>query len=194
MGTRALQTAGGTFAHRQPPHVATRLEQRAQCSKNLAKQHTEEEGKKGQARASKRRACSKLNCAQASPGAQRQKEAVQRILTDIERSCYGQASVTGVTGLAIKHCTQDKGRACNAPSSICYAISAGTAMIPTDSEDGSQALKHFYKCVGTPWQNAQAGSRSPRRSGSAKYTRGILSHCVGVTFAPLTGEFLPQCT
>ena len=30
-------------------------------------------------------------------------------LTDIERSCYGQASVTGVTGLAIKHCTQDKG-------------------------------------------------------------------------------------
>ena len=71
-----MRAPGGTFAHRQPPHVATRLEQRAQCSKNLAKQHTEEEGKNGQARASKRRACSKLNCAQASPGAQRQKEAV----------------------------------------------------------------------------------------------------------------------
>ena len=33
-------------------------------------------------------------------------------------------------------------------------------MIPTDSEDGSQALKHFYKCVGTPWQNAQVGSHT----------------------------------
>ena len=26
-------------------------------------------------------------------------------LTSMERSCHGQASVTGVTSLAIKHCT-----------------------------------------------------------------------------------------
>ena len=180
------------------PHTWPWLEQRAQCSKNLAKQHTEEEGKKGQARASKRRACSKLSCAQASPGAQRQKEAVQRITLSLTSSGVAMARQVRRASQAwpssIAHKTRGERAMHHQVCTICYAISAGTAMIPTDSEDGSQALKHFYKCVGTPWQNAQAGSRSPRRSGSAKYTRGFLSHCVGVTFAPLTGESLPQCT